>query len=94
MVEYWFSSPNQRHLHSPLRSNVHDQDDLSLELVEFVLLVTRELGLEAVELGHRPGKVWRGSGKLAVGVEMKVGRQQSRSDCPQLSRGHQSDKHE
>ena len=60
---YWGVNPLERRLiqrcfflptfYSPLGSDVHDQDDLSLELVEIVLLVARELGLEAVELGHR-----------------------------------------
>ena len=36
----------------PLGSNVHNQDDFSLELLKIVLLVAGKVGLEAVELGH------------------------------------------
>ena len=60
---YWGVNPLERRLVqccfflrapcSPLGSDVHDQDDLSLELVEIVLLVAGELGLEVVEPGHR-----------------------------------------
>jgi len=52
LVQYWFSLPKQPHPRSPLGSDVHNQDDLSLELLKIVLLVAGEFGLEVVKLGH------------------------------------------
>lgn len=75
LVQCCFSLFNQRGLCSPLGSDIHDQDDLSLELLEIVLLVAREFGLEVVEFGHCSGEVWRGSEKLTVRLKVKMGRQ-------------------
>jgi hypothetical protein len=86
MVQDCFSLPNQGGLCSPLGSDIHDQDDLSLELLEIVLLVAREFGLEVVEFGHCSGEVWRGSEKLTV----KVGRKQRWPNTPQQNRGRRS----
>lgn len=62
----------QRDLCSPLGGHVHDQDDLSFELLEIVFLVAREFGLEVVELGHCSGESWRGNTKLTARVKVKV----------------------
>lgn len=65
-------SITQRHLCLPLGSDIHDQDDLSLELIEIILLVAREFCVEIVELGHFLGKVWKGREELTVCVKVKV----------------------
>ena len=74
LVQHYFSLIYQRHLFLPLGSDVHDQDDISLELLEIVLLVAREFGLEVVEFGHFLGEVWNGSEEPTVRVRMEVRR--------------------
>ena len=94
LVQCCFSLFNQRGLCSPLGSDIHDQNYLSLELLEIVLLVAREFGLEVVEFGHScPGEVWRGSEKLTVRLKVKMGRQRRWPNTAQQNRSNLSNHH-
>ena len=73
LVWYCFFVTNQWYIGSPLRSDVHDQDDLSFKLLKVVFLSAGEFGFEVVEIGHRSGGVWGENGKQAVGAGVKMG---------------------
>jgi len=90
LVQYRFSLLDHPHHCLPLGSDVHDQDDLSLELREIVLLVAGEFGLEVVELGHCTRGVSKRSGKPTIRVEVKM---RSWLDSSQRNCGRRSYNH-